>query len=435
MAKSSKSARRDKPAKPRPDFPLFPHNSGDPERCRWAKKIRGKFHYFGKWIDDPRGEAALQKYLDEKDDLYAGRTPRANREGLTVAVLCDKFLNSKRGVLDTGEIKLRTWQEYYQICGKIVSAFGANRLVEDLAADDFEQLRSRFAKGRGPVSLAKDIRLARILFKYADDAGLIERPVRFGPNFKSPGKRILRQERNKNGKRMFEAAELRQIIHAAPQPLRAMILLGINGGLGQTDIANLPQSAVDRDAGWLDYPRPKTAVHRRIPLWPETVDALREAVENRPKPTDSSHSDLCFITQKGNVYVRNSGGEKESWTDSIALEFGKLLRKLKLKRARLNFYALRHTFETIAGESRDQVAVDHVMGHARDDTASLDRERISDERLRDVVNVVRNWLKPWIIGTVLLKTKKTKESVASMTAEQEENRSTLSKNVYIWGRT
>ncbi len=63
-----------KPAKPRPDFPLFPHATG-----RWAKKIRGKLHYFGKG-DDP--DAALQRYVEERDDLYAGRKPRRKGEGL-----------------------------------------------------------------------------------------------------------------------------------------------------------------------------------------------------------------------------------------------------------------------------------------------------------------------------------------------------------------
>jgi hypothetical protein len=45
---------------------------------------------------------------------------------------------------------------------------------------------------------------------------------------------------------------------------------------------------------------------------------------------------------------------------------------------------------TIGGEAKDQVAVDHTMGHARDDMASAYRERISDERLRAVVEHVRS---------------------------------------------
>ena len=36
----------------------------------------------------------------------------------------------------------------------------------------------------------------------------------------------------------------------------------------------------------------------------------------------------------------------------------------KIHRPGLGFYAFRHTFETIGGESRDQVAVNHIMGHA-----------------------------------------------------------------------
>ena len=60
-----------KPRKPHKDFPLFPHVTG-----RWAKKVRGKFACFGKVADDPHGKAAIALWLNQKDELLAGRTPR-----------------------------------------------------------------------------------------------------------------------------------------------------------------------------------------------------------------------------------------------------------------------------------------------------------------------------------------------------------------------
>ena len=66
----------------------------------------------------------------------------------------------------------------------------------------------------------------------------------------------------------------------------------------------------------------------------------------------------------------------------------------RLHRRGVGFYALRHGFETIGGESRDQVAVDHIMGHspAAGDMSAVYRERISDERLQAVVDHVHKWL-------------------------------------------
>src|SRR6476620_1244386 len=90
-----------KPEKPYADIPLFPHATR-----RWAKKIRGKMHYFGPW-DDPDG--SLKKYLEQKDDLHAGRKPRDTSEGVTVKVLCNAYLNHKKAFLDAGELSPRTW--------------------------------------------------------------------------------------------------------------------------------------------------------------------------------------------------------------------------------------------------------------------------------------------------------------------------------------
>jgi hypothetical protein len=64
---------RSKPDKPYPEFPLTAHPAG-----YWCKKVRGKLEYFGPW-DDP--DAALEKYLEQKDALHAGRKPREASEG------------------------------------------------------------------------------------------------------------------------------------------------------------------------------------------------------------------------------------------------------------------------------------------------------------------------------------------------------------------
>ncbi len=57
---------------------------------------------------------------------------------------------------------------------------------------------------------------------------------------------------------MFEAAEIRKLLGEAKQPLKAMILLAVNGGLGQSDLALLPTRALDLDTAWLDFARVKT---------------------------------------------------------------------------------------------------------------------------------------------------------------------------------
>jgi hypothetical protein len=125
----------DKPAKPREGFPLFPHTTG-----RWAKKVRGRFHYFGKIANDPKGTAALELWLQQRDDLLAGRTPRAAGDGLTIRELVNRFLSVKQHQVQTREITRRYFDALFTACELLVRHFGKMRLVEDLAAIEQPEL-------------------------------------------------------------------------------------------------------------------------------------------------------------------------------------------------------------------------------------------------------------------------------------------------------
>jgi integrase len=385
---STPAAKPTKPAKPYPEFPLFPHPMG-----YWAKKIRGKMHYFGPWADP---DAALAKYLEQKEALHAGKKPRPDLDTLTLKQLANHFLNHKKNQVEAGELSTRMWADYRLCADVLVDRFGKQRIVADIDTDDFAELRVALAKRWGPVTLGNFIQRVRSVFKYAYESGLLDGPMRFGPGFARPSKKTLRLDRAKKGNRMLEADEIRRALDAAGSPLKAMILLGINCGFGNADCGTLPLTALDVTGRWVNFPRPKTGIPRRCPLWPETVEAIREALSKRPEPKDQAHVGLVFVTKYGGTWVKATGAPRADDTPTaadnpISKEMRKLLDGLGINGSR-NFYALRHAFETIGGEVKDQIAVDHIMGHARDDMASVYRERIGDERLKAVTDHVGAWL-------------------------------------------
>jgi integrase len=255
------------------------------------------------------------------------------------------------------------------------------------------------------VSLRNELTRIKGVFRYAVEARLLDSLPKFGPAFKSPSHKSIRQSRNEKGPLLFSAEELHRILENANPILKAMILLGISGGFGNTDVAGLPISAISEDSCWINYPRPKTGVSRRIPLWPETKQAIRSCLSDRPAPKDAKYDRLVFLTRSGRPWVRvgKLGTEgagisdgKLSVVDLIGQAFRRLLAGLEIEHSGASFYSLRRTFQTIGEESRDFMAVGAIMGHVPhiNDMSAVYRQLISDDRLMEVSRTVRHWLWP-----------------------------------------
>jgi integrase len=369
-----------KPPKPYDDFPLYAHKTK-----RWAKKIKGRTIFFGPWRCDPQHyesdwQEAYARYQHEMPYLVAGKTPPPkDTTSLTVGDLVNSMLEAKDAAVQNGELSPRSWADYKRVGKIVVAQLGRYTTVESLTPSDFAALRAYLAKSRTMVALWSEIGRISVFFRWAEKQGLIDRPVRMGNSFKKPSKKSLRLERQAKPKKLFTIDELRSIFQAANPTMRAFMLLALNGGLGNSDIGRLePRHIVD---GWIIYPRPKTAVERRFPLWPETVAAIEQCGIDPAL-------EFVFMTKYGGTWF------KDSADDPITKEFRKLCDKTKCHKENRGFYALRHQFRTTADGCRDRSAVDYIMGH---DDGSMSRhytEHIDDERLQAVVNHVREWVLP-----------------------------------------
>jgi integrase len=361
-------------------FPLWLHKGSS----QWAKTVRGKRYYFGADRDE-----ALQRWLNEKDDLLAGRAVSSRGAGLTVGDAANYYLHQQRRRVETNELKERTWNDYRTTCERVVAHFGRETSVNTLTPDRLAAFRSKLAQGRGATALGREIQQTRGLFKWIYDDGLIDVPVRFGRGFAKPDKKARKAERNSREPRWLEAEEIRGVLEAAGPQLRAMTLLGVNAGCGNTDVSELRRRHIKGD--WLDYPRPKTHELRRCPLWPETVEAIAAARKVRPKTRQKEDADRVFLTQQGNPWMKHPGS-------ALTSAFKKLLVSVGADRHGVSFYSLRHVFQTIGEETGDLPAVARIMGHADQKVAGHYREWRKDareaERLSRVTEHVHGWLWP-----------------------------------------
>ena len=249
--------------------------------------------------------------MAERDYCLRSASPTQLR---TVRDLANDWIDAKERLIGP-ELTQRTFGRYLRTGKKIVDAIG-NKACSQLTPDDMSIVRA--ALSQTPTSLSCEVAIARMMFKYGNEYfGL---GIRYA-TLKPPSAGVMRRHRAAGSRRMYTPDEMRKILRKSGE-LRPMILLGLNGGLGNQDVYDLPWSAIT--GGWIDYPRRKTGVDRRFPLWPETIKAL-------PKKSDGPMFKSC--------------------RSNLSKRFADITRSLGLHRPRVSFYVCRHIFATVGSRT------------------------------------------------------------------------------------
>jgi integrase len=365
-----KAARKGGDSKPYPTFPLYAHSNG-----QWAKKIRGKIHYFGS-LSNPN--AALTLYLEQKDALEHGRRPVVlDASAMTVRQMVYNCLAAKKLLIESGELTPSTWRRYERYGEKLITVVGASVPVNQLTPKDFENYRKELQKTHKRLeAIRSGLRQTKAFFNWAEGEGYINK-IRFGSAFKEPGRLAIDRARAEAGDRVFTPTQLQAILDAARPVVKAMILLGVNCGFGNMDCATLPWKCLDLKTGWVNYPRTKNGIPRRAALWQETQEAIR-AVKVKS-------SSSVFITKYGNPWE----------PDKVGHEFEKTAVEAGLTREDADFYDLRRTCASVGVQTNDDDAVRTILGHKRNSSDMLavyNRMSVSDTRLLNVSNHIHDWL-------------------------------------------
>ncbi|MFC1760705.1 tyrosine-type recombinase/integrase [Planctomycetota bacterium] len=362
MAKSKRKTRSDK-------FPLTLHKTG-----QFCKKIKGKLYYFG-----ADKQLALERYLEQATFLHAGKPSESKSyaDDLTVKALCNLYIDHQGSRASINEIRLRHVSDQIFLLKRFVRFIGPNRVVSDIATHDIQRFRKKLIEdNKSPNTINNQIAVLKAMYNWALDNEIISSSPRLNA-VKKIRSRVVE-------KPTFSASQIQTLLDAASIQMKAMIWLGLNCGFGCTDCAELKWENLDLENSRVLFPRSKTGIDRNLPLWLETVQALKEA----PKK-----GDLVFYTRRGNPWVRTILATREDGTDkyikddAITKAFAKLIKKTGITVPKgVGFYTLRRTAATLTAASGDPFAVQRLLGHADLKMATTYVQNISEQTDRAINN-------------------------------------------------
>ena len=343
----------------------------------WYKHVPGKgTQYVCSTSIAPTGEMADAEWIARFPKLAEIRVVAVG--SMTVEDVLDAWLNDPH--MET--LSPHTTSFYRWVAKRFAEVVGKHTLAGRLTISHARAYANAIGDV-APTTRKNRLVYAKQAMEWAAKHGYVT-PDFWGDAFEPPSKKAHRDANTvrqaTKGSREFTPDELQTLIDKADKvtshyPLKLWTLLGINGGLGQSDIDAMTRHHIEGDR--LVFPRPKTGIKRIIPLWPETAAALNAWLAKVPPERDK-----LFTSVTG----KELHGAKT--LNIVTKEFKRLCDALGVKAK--GHYSLRRTFRTIADELPDQHAVDLIMGHEPQITGRSYVQSVNHARLVAVTDHVRN---------------------------------------------
>jgi hypothetical protein len=342
-----------------------------PRKC-WKKYIGGTVYYFAKrQCQGPNDLAGFQKALgeyralrDKLDQQQGEETERQvaravlpngssvdtttaymdwskfvgsgesdkdrKKQQATVGGLVNVYLEARRTLADSGQIAVCTYSSEKLRLATFLSFchfLGKGQLSEVLTPDFLGSYRTTLLKAVGQgqssiVSAKNCLKTLKACCEWAYDEEILDslpRRIKSIASVKLPAP----------NPQSFTPDEVKALFQGANDRMKLFLLLGLNLGYTQVDIATLEHPMVDWTTGIVTRGRHKTGQPQQARLWPITLGLLREHA------TDAK-TGLVLLGENGNNLLADKikADGNSTKTDSIRLAFGRLQDQLNMQALR-----------------------------------------------------------------------------------------------------
>lgn len=280
---------------------------------------------------------------------------------LSLATNIDNFLTQKRRQVEIGELSATRAEMLGRHFDVVVEHFPPDLDVTTIDSQSLVDFRhhcmvqaknGRFAESTARDAFAAFKQLVKWMYSTAETIDRLPR------NFNDKQLAIYVSSSEPN---TLTVDQIEELIADCTARTELYILLGLNCGYRQTDIASIQPKEVDWSAGKIKRKRTKTAKHKQTPmvtyqLWPRTFELLK----NEGKRDGDRVLLSCNGTPLVSTELRADGKAKKN--DAIKSAMQRLTRK---KDFTATMDLLRNTAATrLRGNAQYATLVDLFLGHA-----------------------------------------------------------------------